>query len=156
MKYVTLEHRLTSTYLPHVNFDTNDSSFETKIYELRHQRYSEQEKIKNQILDEINQIAKQTQQIKKELDDLRKNTSILKRFSKKYRTEQDRLQKQYQNYQTQRLKLIKETDHLNDNLFNPFDKYHDLKQLLKERGYVLINKTTSDTHTTTEIWHKDD
>lgn len=143
------------TCLPYVNFDTNDGSFETEIHELQHQRYSEQENIKNQILNEINQIVEQTQQIKKELNDLRKNTSILKRFSKKYRTEQDRLQKQYQNYQTQRLKLIKETDHLNNNLFNPFDKYHDLKQLLKERGYVLINKTTNDTHTTTEIWHKD-
>ena len=38
----------------------------------------------------------------------------------------------------------------------PFDKYHDIKQLLKDHGYVLVNKTTNDNKLTTEIWHKND
>lgn len=67
MKYVTLEHKLAATYYPHINFDTNDTSFETEIYELRHQRYLEQERIKNQIKDEIDQVMDTERQTKKEL-----------------------------------------------------------------------------------------
>lgn len=155
MKYVTLEHELAATCYPHIDFDTNDNSFETEVYELRHQRYLKQEEAKNQILDEINHVVEQAKQVKDKLEELRSKTPILKRFSKEYRTERERLQKQYQDCQIRHLKLMKETEYLDDDIFEPFDKYHDIKQLLKESGYVLVNKTTSDTHTTTEIWHKD-
>mgnify|MGYP003084439445 FL=1 len=155
MKYVTLEHKLALTCNPYVNFDTNDNSFEAEIYELRHRYYLKHEDAKNQIMDEIEHLLDTASQTKKELDDLRSSTPILKRLSKEYRTEQDRLQNQYQNCQIRHLKLCKEVEYLDDNIFKPFDKYHDIKQLLKESGYVLVNKTTSDTHTTTEIWHKD-
>ena len=155
MKYVTLEHKLALTCNPYVNFDTNDNSFEAEIYKLRHRYYLKHEDAKNQIMDEIEHLLDTASQTKKELDDLRSSTPILKRLSKEYRTEQDRLQNQYQNCQIRHLKLCKEVEYLDDNIFKPFDKYHDIKQLLKESGYVLVNKTTSDTHTTTEIWHKD-
>ncbi len=156
MKYVTLEHKLSLTCNPYVNFDTNDRSFEAEIYELRHRYYLKHEDAKNQIMDEIEHLLDTALQTKKELDDLRSSTPILKRLSKEYRTEQDRLQNQYQNCKIRNLKLCKEVEYLDDNIFKPFDKYHDIKQLLKESGYVLVNKTTSDTHTTAEIWHKDD
>lgn len=155
MKYVTLEHKLSLTCCPYVNFDTNDSSFEAEIYELRHRYYLEYEDAKNQIMDEIEHVLDTALQAKKELDDLRSSTPILKRFSKEYRAERERLQKQYQDCQHQYMKLQNEIEYLDDNIFKPFDKYHDIKQLLKESGYVLVNKTTSDTHTTTEIWHKE-
>lgn len=41
MKYVTLEHKLALTCNPYVNFDTNDSSFEAEIDELRSRYYRE-------------------------------------------------------------------------------------------------------------------
>lgn len=156
MKYVTLEHKLALTCNPYVNFDTNDNSFETEIYALRSRYYREHEDAKNQILDEMEQVLDTSLQTKKGLDDLRHDTPILKRFSKEYRAERERLQKQHQDCQIRYLKLQKEIEHLDDNIFKPFNKYHDIKQLLKESGYVLVNKTTSDTHTTTEIWHKND
>lgn len=155
MKYVTLEHKLALTCNPYMNFDTNDSSFETEIYALRSRYYQEHEDAKNQILDEMEQVFDIALQAKKELDGLRSSTPILKRFAKEYRAKRERLQKQYQDCQIRHLKLQKEMEHLDDNIFKPFDKYHNIKQLLKESGYVLVNKTTSDTHTTTEIWHKD-
>ena len=154
MKYVTLEHKLASTYYPHINFDTNDTSFETEIYELRHQRYLKQEHIKSQIKDEIDQVMNTERQTKRELDELRSKTPILKRFSKKYRTEKDRLQKQYQDCQIRNFKLFKEAERIDDDVLAPFENYHKLKELLKKQGYVLVNKTTNDRHTTTEIWHK--
>lgn len=156
MKYVTLEHKHALTCNPYVNFDTNDNSFETEIYALRSRYYREHEDAKNQILDEMEQVLDTSLQTKKGLDDLRHDTPILKRFSKEYRAERERLQKQHQDCQIRYLKLQKEIEHLDDNIFKPFNKYHDIKQLLKESGYVLVNKTTSDTHTTTEIWHKND
>ncbi len=156
MKYVTLEHKLALTCNPYVNFDTNDNSFETEIYALRSRYYREHEDDKNQILDEMEQVLDTSLQTKKGLDDLRHDTPILKRFSKEYRAERERLQKQHQDCQIRYLKLQKEIEHLDDNIFKPFNKYHDIKQLLKESGYVLVNKPTSDTHTTTEIWHKND
>ena len=156
MKYVTLEHKHALTCNPYVNFDTNDNSFETEIYALRSRYYREHEDAKNQILDEMEQVLDTSLQTKKGLDDLRHDTPILKRFSKEYRAERERFQKQHQDCQIRYLKLQKEIEHLDDNIFKPFNKYHDIKQLLKESGYVLVNKTTSDTHTTTEIWHKND
>lgn len=57
MKYVTLEHKLALTHNPYVNFDTNDSSFETEIYELRSRYYLEHEDAKDQIRNEINQVV---------------------------------------------------------------------------------------------------
>lgn len=156
MKYVTLEHKLALTCNPYVNFDTNDNSFETEIYALRSRYYREHEDDKNQILDEMEQVLDTSLQTKKGLDDLRHDTPILKRFSKEYRAERERLQKQHQDCQIRYLKLQKEIEHLDDNIFKPLNKYHDIKQLLKESGYVLVNKPTSDTHTTTEIWHKND
>lgn len=155
MKYVTLEHQLAATYYPYINFDTNDTSFETEIRELRHQRYLKQERVKNQIRDEIDQVMDTERQTKKELDELRSKTPILKRFSKEYRTERDRLQKQYQDCQIRNFKLFKEAERIEKDVLAPFDNYHKLKDLLKKQGYVLVNKTTSDTRTTTEIWHKD-
>jgi hypothetical protein len=156
MKYVTLEHKLALTCNPYVNFDTNDNSFETEIYALRSRYYREHEDAKNQILDEMEQVLDTSLQTKKGLDDLRHDTPILKRFSKEYRAERERLQKTASRLPIRYLKLQKEIEHLDDNIFKPFNKYHDIKQLLKESGYVLVNKTTSDTHTTTEIWHKND
>lgn len=157
MKYVTLEHKLALTHNPYVNFDTNDSSFETEIYELRSRYYREHKDAKNQILDEINQVVEQAKQAKAKLDELQSKTGSLKRLtSKEYKASRNYLRKQVQDCQIQQLKLRKEIEYLDDNIFKPFDKYHDLKQLLKDHGYVLVNKTTSDTHTTTEIWHKDD
>lgn len=157
MKYVTLEHKLALTYNPYVNFDTNDSSFEAEIYELRSQYYREHEDAKNQIFDEINQVVEQAKQAKAKLDELQSKTGSLKRLtSKEYKASRNYLRKQYQDCQIRQLKLRKEVEYLDDNIFKPFDKYHDIKQLLKDHGYVLVNKTTSDTHTTTEIWHKDD
>lgn len=157
MKYVTLEHKLSLTCCPYVNFDTNDSSFEAEIYELRHRYYLEHEDTKNQILDEINQVVEQAQQTKNKLEELRSKAEILKQLtSKEYKASRNHLRQQYQDCQIRHLKLCKEIEYLDDNIFKPFDKYHDIKQLLKDHGYVLVNKTTSDTHTTTEIWHKDD
>lgn len=156
MKYVTLEHKLAATHYPHIDFDTNDNSFETEVYELRHQRYLKQEEAKNQIRDEIDQVMNTEQQTKKELDELRSKTPILKRFSKEYRTERDRLQKQYQDCQIRHLKLCKKAEQLDDDVLAPFDNYHKLKDLLKKQGYVLVSKTTNDNRVTTEIWHKDD
>lgn len=157
MKYVTLEHKLALTCNPYVNFDTNDSSFEAEIYELRSRYYREHEDVKNQILDEINQVVEQAKQAKAKLDELQSKTGSLKRLtSKEYKASRNYLRKQYQDCQIRQLKLRKEVEYLDDNIFKPFDKYHDIKQLLKDHGYVLVNKTTSDTHTTTEIWHKDD
>lgn len=153
MKYVILEHRLTS---PYTKFDTNDSVFEIEAYKLQNQRYSEREKVKNQIIGEINHVVDQAQQNKQDLDELRKNTSNLTRlFSKEYRTEQTHLQNQ-QEYQIQHLKLIKEVEEITDDNLYSFDTYNDLKQLLKDNGYVLVNKTTNDRYNTTEIWHKND
>lgn len=155
MKYVTLEHKLSLTCNPYVNFDTNDRSFEAEIYELRHRYYLKHEDAKNQILDEINQVVEQAQQTKNKLEELRSKAGILKQLtSKEYKASRNYLRQQYQDCQIRHLKLCKEVEYLDDN-FKPFDKYHDIKQLLKESGYVLVNKTTSDTHTTTEIWHKD-
>lgn len=157
MKYVTLEHKLAATCYPHINFDTNDNSFKTEAYELRHQRYLKQEEAKNQIIDEINQVVEEANQIKNKLDELRSNTSTLKRLSsKEYKASRNHLRKQYQDCQTRHLKLCKEAEQLDDDVLAPFDNYHKLKELLKESGYVLVNKTTSDIRTTTEIWHKDD
>lgn len=156
MKYVTLEHKLAMTCYPRVNFDTNDAALETEIYEIKHQRYLEQKQVKSQIRDELDQVMDTEQQTKKELDQLRSKTPILKRFSKEYRTERDRLQKQYQDYQIRNLKLFKEAERLEEDNLASFDTYHKLKELLKEQGYVLVNKTTDDNCVTTEIWHKDD
>ena len=159
MKYVTLEHRQSLPYgvigCTYTRFDTNDNSFETEAREKRHQRYVKHENAKNQIIDEINHIVEQAHQTKKELDELRSKTPILKRFSKEYRTERDRLQKQFQDCQMRHLKLRKEVEQLEDRVISPFDEYYDLKTLLKEQGYVLVNKTTDDRYATTEIWHKD-
>lgn len=156
MKYVTLEHKLSLTCNPYVNFDTNDSSFEAEIYELRSRYYREHEDAKNQILDEINQVVERAKQAKAKLDELQAKTGSLKRLtSKEYKASRNYLRKQVQDCQIRQLKLRKEIEYLDDNIFKPFDKYHDIKQLLKDHGYVLVNKTTSDTHTTTEIWHKD-
>lgn len=160
MKYVTLEHRQSLPYgvigCTYINFDTNDTQFETEAYELRHQRYLKQNDAKNQIIDETNRIVDQAHQTKQELDDLRHGTPILKRFSKEYKSERKRLQKQYQDCQIRHLKLQKEAERLEDGVTEPFDKYYDLKKLLKEQGYVLVNKTTDDRYATTEIWHKNE
>lgn len=160
MKYVTLEHRQSLPYgtigCRYVNFDTNDTAFETEAYELRHQRYLKQEEAKNKIIDEISHVTDQANQTKQEQEELRNNTPVLKRlFSKEYKSERKRLQKQEQKHRIRHLKLMKEAERLADDVFEPFDKYHYLKTLLKESGYVLVNKTTNDKYTTTEIWHKD-
>ena len=155
MKYVTLEHKLALTYKPYVNFDTNDSSFEAEIYELRSRYYREHEDAKNQILDEINQVVERAKQAKAKLDELQSKTGSLKRLtSKEYKASRNYLRKQVQDCQIRQLKLRKEIEYLDDNIFKPFDKYHDIKQLLKDHGYALVNKTTNDNHVTTEIWHK--
>ena len=157
MKYVTLEHKLALTCNPYVNFDTNDSSFETEIYELRSRYYREHEDAKNQIRDKINQVVEQAQQIKNKLEELRSKTGTLKRLtSKEYKASKNYLRQQYQDCQIRHLKLCKEIEYLDDDIFKPFDKYHDIKQLLKDHGYVLVNKTTNDNKLTTEIWHKND
>lgn len=100
MKYVTLEHRQSLPYgvigCTYINFDTNDTTFENEAHELRRQRNSKQEEAKNQIIDESGQLFGTILQIKNELNNLRNGTPILKRFSKAYRTERDRLQKQVQ------------------------------------------------------------
>ena len=155
MKYVTLEHKLSLTCNPYVNFDTNDRSFEAEIYELRHRYYLKHKDAKNQIRDEIDQVMNTERQTKKELDELRLKTPILKRFSKEYRTERDRLQKQYQDCQIRNFKLFKEAERLEEDVLAPFNTYNKLKELLKKQGYVLVSKTTNDNHVTTEIWHKD-
>lgn len=156
MKYVTLEHKLAATCYPHIDFDTNDNSFETEARELKHQHYLKQNEAKNKIIDEINHVVEQAKQTKNKLDELRSNTNTLKRLSsKEYKASRNHLRKQYQDYQTRHLKLCKEAERLDDDVLAPFDTYHKLKKLLKESGYVLVNKTTSDTRTTTEIWHKD-
>ena len=154
MKYVTLEHKLAMTCYPRVNFDTNDAALETEIYKIKHQLYAEQENAKIQLRNEIDQVMDTKQQPKKELDELRSKTPILKRFSKEYRTQRDRLQKQYQNYQIRHLKLIKEAKRLEEDTLAPFNTYNNLKELLKKQGYALVNKTTDDNCVTTEIWHK--
>ena len=157
MKYVTLEHKLALTCNPYVNFDTNDSSFETEIYELRHRYYLEHEDAKDQIRDEINQVVEQAQQIKDKLEELRLKVGTLKRLtSKEYKASRNYLRQQVQDCQIQQLKLRKEIEYLDDNIFKPYDKYHDIKQLLKDHGYILVNKTTNDNKLTTEIWHKND
>lgn len=159
MKYVTLEHRQSLPYgvigCTYTKFDTNDTQFETEAHELRRQRNSKQEEAKNQIIDESGQLFGTILQIKNELNNLRNGTPILKRFSKAYRTERDRLQKQVQDYQIRNNKLLKEAERLEDRAFDPFHEYYDLKTLLKEQGYVLVSKTTDNRYTTTEIWHKD-
>ena len=156
MKYVTLEHKLAATCYPHINFDTNDNSFETEAHELKHQRYLKQNEAKNKIIDEINHVVEQAKQTKNKLDELRSNTNTLKRlFSKEYKASRNHLRKQYQDYQTRHLKLCKEAEQLDDDVLAPFDNYHKLKDLLKKQGYALVNKTTNDNKLTTEIWHKD-
>lgn len=158
MKYVTLEHRQSLPYgvigCTYTKFDTNDTQFETEAHEKRRQRNSKQEEAKNQIIDESSQLFGAILQIKNELNDLRNGTPILKRFSKAYRIERDRLQKQVQDYQIRNNKLLKEAERLEERTFDPFHEYYDLKTLLKEQGYVLVSKTTDDRYTTTEIWHK--
>ena len=158
MKYVTLEHRQSLPYgvigCTYTKFDTNDTQFETEAHELRRQRHSKQEEAKNQIIDESGQLFDTILQIKNELNNLRNGTPILKRFSKEYRTERDRLQKQYQNYQIRHLKLIKEAERLEEDTLAPFNTYNELKGLLKKQGYALVNKTTDANCVTTEIWHK--
>lgn len=154
MKYVTLEHKLAMTCYPRVNFDTNDAALETEIYEIKHQRYAEQENAKSQLRNEIDQIIDKALQTKKELDELRSKTPILKRFSKEYRTQRDRLEKQYQDYQIRNLKLFKEAERLEEDTLAPFNTYNKLKELLKDHGYALVNKTTDNNCVTTEIWHK--
>lgn len=161
MKYVTLEHRQSLPYgtigCTYVDFDTNDNVFENEAYELRHQRYLKQNEAKNQIIEEINQVVEQTKEIKNKLDELRLNTSVLKQLSSKdYKASRNYLRKQFQDCQMRHLKLRKEAEQLADRVVSPFDEYYDLKTLLKEQGYVLVNKTTDDRYTTTEIWHKDD
>ena len=161
MKYVTLEHRLTLPYgtigCHYARFDTNDTVFETEARELEYQRYSKLETVKNQIIEEINRVVNQAQENKKDLDELRKNTPILKRlFSKDYKTKRKCLQKQYQECRSQHLKLIKESNHIGDNVLSSFDTYNDLNRLLKNSGYALVSKTTNDRYATTEIWHKND
>lgn len=156
MKYVTLEHKLAMTCYPRVNFDTNDTTLEAEIYEIKHQRYAKQENVKSQIRDETDQIIDKALQTKKELDQLRSKTPILKRFSKEYRTERNRLQKQYQDCQIQHLKLTKEYERIDDDVLAPINTYNKLKELLKKQGYILVNKTTDDNCVTTEIWHKND
>lgn len=111
MKYVTLEHKLALTCNPYVNFDTNDSSFETEIYELRSRYYREHEDAKNQIRDEINQVVEQAQQIKDKLEELRSKTGTLKRLTaKEYKASRNHLRQQYQDYQIRHLKLCKEIE----------------------------------------------
>lgn len=112
-------------------------------------------KLKNQIIDESGHVFGTILQIKNELNNLRHDTPILKRFSKVYRNERDRLQKQVQDCQIRNNKLLKEAERLEDRAFDPFHEYYELKTLLKEQGYVLVSKTTDDRYTTTEIWHKD-
>ena len=159
MKYVTLEHRQSLPYgvigCTYINCDTNDTTFENEAHELRRQRNSKQEEAKNQIIDESGHVFGTILQIKNELNNLRHDTPILKRFSKVYRNERDRLQKQVQDCQIRNNKLLKEAERLEDRAFDPFHEYYDLKTLLKEQGYVLVSKTTDDRYTTTEIWHKD-
>lgn len=159
MKYVTLEHRQSLPYgvigCTYINFDTNDTTFENEAHELRRQRNSKQEEAKNQIIDESGHVFDTILQIKNELNNLRHDTPILKRFSKVYRNERDRLQKQVQDCQIRNNKLLKEAERLEDRAFDPFHEYYELKTLLKEQGYVLVSKTTDDRYTTTEIWHKD-
>ena len=157
MRYVTLEHKLAMTCYPRVNFDTNDAALETEIYKIKHQRYLKQEEARNKTIDEINRIVDQANQTKQEQGELRNSTPILKRlFSKEYKSERKRLQKQEQKHRIRHLKLMKEAERLADDVFEPFDKYHYLKTLLKESGYVLVSKTTNSEQVTTEIWHKDD
>lgn len=158
MKYVTLEHRQSLPYgvigCTYTKFDTNDTQFETEAHELRRQRHSKQEEAKNQIIDESGQLFDTILQIKNELNNLRNGTPILKRFSKEYRTERDRLQKQVQDCQIRNNKLLKEAERLEERTFDPFHEYYDLKTLLKKQGYALVNKMTDDNCVTTEIWHK--
>lgn len=160
MKYVTLEHRQSLPYgvigCTYTRFDTNDNSFENEAREKRHQRHLNRQKAQNQLVKEIEHLTKQVQQNKEELDQLRSDTPILKRlFSKEYKTKINLLQKQQLEQISQRLKLRREAERIDDNFISPFDEYYDLKTLLKEQGYVLVNKTTDDRYTTTEIWHKD-
>lgn len=91
------------------------------------------------------------------LNELQSKTGSLKRLtSKEYKASRNYLRKQVQDCQIRQLKLRKEIERLADMVVKPITEYNDIKQLLKDHGYVLVNKTTSDTHTTTEIWHKDD
>lgn len=157
MKYVTLEHRRYGTIgCSSVNFDTNDITFETEASELRHQRFLEREKIRGLIEEEAKYTIKQAEKIDNELKELKNNIPILQRlFSHEYKTKNEQLQSQYRKHRSRYSELITDVEQLDENHSIQFNRYHDLIKLLKEHGYVLVNKTTNNHDITTEIWHKD-
>ncbi len=161
MKYVNLEYRL---YVPawtlafhFVDFDTNDKEFDSLATRQSLKRHNAHETTIKEIQKKADTESQQMDQIDNEINQLKNNTSIFKKiFSKEYKSKIKSLEDHHYYHFDQRREILKEIEKVNDYENRAYTEYYDLKKLLKENNYVLINKTTdNDRDTTTEIWHKD-
>lgn len=159
MTQVTLEHREPISFGPmsiqFTKFDTDDKQFENEANELRQKWHREYHENLQKFLKEIETETQQMDQIQAELDTLRWYSSQPQRFSKEYQAKHEKLQQAYQEHDERYCESLRkltpeETEHPIGTVI-----YQNYQTLLKERGYVLVNKTTSDAHTTTEIWNKE-
>lgn len=159
MTQVTLEQREPISFGPMLiqftKFDTDDEQFENEANELRQKWHREYHENLQKFLKEIETERQQMDQIQEELDTLKRYSSQPQRFSKEYQAKHEKLQHAYQEHNERYCESLQkltseETEHPIGMVI-----YQNYQTLLKDHGYVLVNKTTSDTHTTTEIWHKD-
>ena len=159
MTQVTLEHREPISFGPmsiqFTKFDTDDKQFENEANELRQKWHREYHENLQKFLKEIETETQQMDQIQAELDTLRRYSSQPQRFSKEYQAKHEKLQQAYHEHDERYCESLRkltseETEHPIGMIV-----YQNYQTLLKERGYVLVNKTTNDNKLTTEIWHKD-
>lgn len=160
MTQVTLEHREPIVYGPisiqFTKFNTDDELFKNEANELglkwRHEYDENLQKFHKEIETELQQM----EQIQEELDMLQRYSSQPQRFSKEYQAKHEKLQQTYHEHNERYCESLRkltseETEHPIGMIV-----YQNYQTLLKERGYVLVNKTTNDNKLTTEIWHKND
>lgn len=159
MTQVTLEHREPIVYGPIViqftKFDTDDERFKNEADELGLKWRREYEENLQKFLTEIETERQQMDQIQEELDTLKRYSSQPQRFSKEYQAKHEKLQHAYQEHNERYCESLQkltseETEHPIGMIV-----YQNYQTLLKERGYVLVNKTTDDNQVTTEIWNKE-
>lgn len=160
MTQVTLEHREPISYGPiliqFTKFDTDDDLFKHEADELRQKWYREYHENLQKFQKEIETELQQMEQIEEELDKLQRYSSQPQRFSKEYQAKHEKLQRDHQEHDERYCELLRQLTSEETERPIGMAMYQNYQTLLKDRGYVLVSKTASDTHTTTEIWHKDD
>ena len=160
MTQVTLEHREPIVYGPisiqFTKFNTDDELFKNEANELGLKWRREYGENLQKFHKEIETELQQMEQIQEELDMLQRYSSQPQRFSKEYQAKHEKLQQAYHEHNERYCESLRkltseETEHPIGMIV-----YQNYQTLLKERSYVLVNKTTNDNKLTTEIWHKND